>query len=278
MSDLLNPPAIVRTVEARVTDVQLVEEARAAREEAEAGETAVSPARWREADRYAELSRRGWGVRKIAEACDTNKDTVSVMVRMVSTYVDKDARPIFWTAYQATRADTKAVHVSQNTGEPEWYTPPDYLDAARAVLGAIDLDPASSEIAQRTVRAEKYFTKDDDGLQQHWQGRVWLNPPYNPKLVDRFVAKLCEHFGAGDVSAAVLLVNNATDTQWFHQAAAVCSALCLTLGRVKFLDDDGNPGAPLQGQALLYFGGEVEAFGTAFGRFGFWVPARRPKP
>jgi Protein of unknown function (DUF3102) len=47
-----------------------------------------------------------------------------------------------------------ACHVSANTGMPEWYTPPLYLDAARRVLGRIDLDPASSTVAQEAVRAK----------------------------------------------------------------------------------------------------------------------------
>jgi hypothetical protein len=58
-------------------------------------------------------------------------------------------------ALQASRQiwGNNNVRGTQGTGEFEWYTPERYLDLAREVLGTIDLDPASSEIAQETVRA-----------------------------------------------------------------------------------------------------------------------------
>lgn len=70
--------------------------------------------------------------------------------------------------------DKKQPHVSHNSGENEWYTPAEFIEAARRVMGEIDLDPASSDIAQETVKANKYYTIDDDGLEQEWSGRVWI--------------------------------------------------------------------------------------------------------
>jgi hypothetical protein len=169
----------------------------------------------------------------------------------------------------------KAVHVAQNTGHPEWYTPAAYVEAARRVLGDIDLDPASSPAAQRTVKATRYFTAKDDGLVRRWQGRVFLNPPYNAGLVDQFVTKLCDHHAAGDVPAAVLLVNNATETEWFQRAAAA-AAVCFPDGRIKFLDDAGNArGAPLQGQAIVYLGAAASEFLETFNAFGFCAVVKR---
>jgi ParB family chromosome partitioning protein len=165
------------------------------------------------------------------------------------------------------------AHVGHAAGQEEWYTPPELLDPAREVLGGFDLDPASSEKAQENVRAGHFFTKQDDGLTKPWAGRVWLNPPYAVDKVGRFVEKLCRHVRAGDVRGAILLVNNATETRWFSEASDVAAALCLPTGRVRFLDEAGNRGAPLQGQAVLYFGDNVPAFERAWAQFGpVWLP------
>lgn len=169
-------------------------------------------------------------------------------------------------AYEKAKA---ACHVSKNTGVPEWYTPEEYLDAAREVMEEIDLDPASSEIAQKRVKAKRFFTMTDDGLTKQWKGRIYLNPPYTSGLVDKFLSKLVSHLNAGEVSEAIVLVNNATDTGWMQDAAKAASVVCFPRGRIRFLDENGKPGAPLQGQAILYFGDEGERFADVFQTFGF---------
>jgi ParB family chromosome partitioning protein len=163
-------------------------------------------------------------------------------------------------------------HVSQNSGENEWYTPPDLIEAARRVLGAIDLDPATSLAANEVVKAGQIFTREENGLNEPWHGRVWMNPPYAQPTITQFCAKLALHLIDGDVSAAVVLVNNATETEWFQTLARVSIAVCFPRNRVQFWAPDKTTAAPLQGQAVLYAGPVRDRFCAEFQGFGeVWV-------
>lgn len=94
----------------------------------------------------------------------------------------------------------------------EYYTPVEVIEAARTVLGHIDLDPCSCEAANEVVRADAYFTRVDDGLRRDWRGRVWVNPPgcrggtknSQAQWWDRTV----RHFQSGAVQAGVFLAYN----------------------------------------------------------------------
>ncbi len=160
---------------------------------------------------------------------------------------------------------------ASGTGENEWHTPEKYLALARKVLGDIDLDPASTALAQKTVQAGQYFTKKDDGLKQEWHGRVWLNPPYAQPAIAQFVAKIVDEWNARHLTAAIMLTHNYTDTVWFHQAAASADAICFTRGRIGFIDPHGTIAAPTQGQAFFYFGQEFSRFVAEFAGVGFIV-------
>ncbi len=169
---------------------------------------------------------------------------------------------------EAVERRSETPHVAQNTGENEWYTPPDYLEAARVVMGSIDVDPASARKANERVGATVFYDAGQNGLLQAWHGNVWMNPPYAQPLISQFASALVEKFSAGEVDQACVLVNNATETAWCQRLLAAASALCFVRGRVRFLTPDDVPGAPLQGQLVLYLGGRPEAFNEHFMRFG----------
>ena len=159
------------------------------------------------------------------------------------------------------------VHVSQNSGENEWYTPPEIIESARAIMGKIDLDPATSESANEIIKAEQIFTEENDGLIQQWNGNVWMNPPYSQPLISEFSDKLISELP--NINQACILVNNATETNWLQNMMQKCDVICFLKGRIKFIDMNGNPsGAPLQGQVILYFGENIIKFNNEFNKHG----------
>ncbi len=159
---------------------------------------------------------------------------------------------------------------ASGTGEFEWYTPAEYVERVRQVLGSVDLDPATCAAAQKIVKAKRFFTKKEDGLKQEWPGRVWLNPPYAQPGIAHYVSKLCREYVAGRTAEAVLLTHNHTDTVWFHEIAKHAAAICFTRGRVKFYRGK-TIAAPTIGQAFSYFGDHVDKFAIAFADIGFIV-------
>jgi hypothetical protein len=165
--------------------------------------------------------------------------------------------------------DSVTVHVGQNTGEQEWYTPEPYILATKDVMGTIDVDPASTELANKIVKATKFYTKETDGLKQKWDGNVWMNPPYSQPDVTNFCNLFIEKFKSGEIKQGCVLVNNATETKFGQNLLKNCKAVCFIEGRIKFVDVDGKQtGMPLQGQMILYFGENDAVFGLNFSKFG----------
>ena len=160
-------------------------------------------------------------------------------------------------------------HLAQNTGEVEWYTPEWILDGARTLMGGIELDPASCESANRIVRADRIFTKEDSGLDRIWEARsLWMNPPFARGLIDRFVDRLVQSVAHGSVSQAVMLTHNNTDTEWFHVALQATSCFALLRGRVKYWSDRGESSAPLNGAVLYFYGISTHQVQSVFGEHG----------
>lgn len=160
---------------------------------------------------------------------------------------------------------------SDDAGD-SWGTPPEWIDLARRVMGDIDLDPASNNEAQRVVNAKRFFTKNTNGLEQKWSGRVWMNPPYSQPLVTQFAEKLVASIESGDVTQACVLVNNATDAKFLQLMLSRCSAALFPRGRIPFLIPGSGESltGTRQGQTFLYFGPNTKQFVEAAKPLG-WV-------
>lgn len=197
---------------------------------------------------------------KFEEAVAAAKEVAGEVTTAYLLKVEKMGAALGTDNEEAVRA-----HVANNSGNNEWYTPARHIELARQVMGGIDCDPATSEIANQTVKAKTFFTAADNGLTQTWGGRIWMNPPYAQPLINDFAEAVAVKFQSGEIDQACILVNNATETQWFQRMLSVASAVCFPKSRIKFLDPKGKPnGAPLQGQAIIYMGDNVKAFEAAF--------------
>ena len=150
-------------------------------------------------------------------------------------------------------------------GSDEWMTPPEIVEPARVVLGRIDLDPASSVLAQKVVKAEAFYTKETDGLCRVWHGNVFINPPYSRGLFDAFVGKLL----ANTLDSWLAVVNNVTETEAGQRLLDSAYLVCFPRGRIAFLGPDGQPaGNNRRGQMILYQGMQTSVFLREFSRLG----------
>jgi hypothetical protein len=83
-----------------------------------------------------------------------------------------------------------------------------------------------------------------------------------------FIKKLADETATGNVKQAIALTHNDTDTAWFHLALSASSAVCLTRGRISFLDPERQRESPTQGQVFFYFGNNPRSFLEVFRHFG----------
>jgi hypothetical protein len=137
-----------------------------------------------------------------------------------------------------------SVSALTNSGCVEWYTPPEVFEA----LGiSFELDPAAPPGGVPWVPARRWFSRDDDGLRQPWQGRVWLNPPYG-REIGPWLGRLAAH-GNG-----IALTFARTDTRWFHTASRSATAVCFIAGRLRFYSMDGVGQTAPAASVLLAYG------------------------
>ena len=101
-------------------------------------------------------------------------------------------------------------HLKNSTGNYEWFTPPHILQAVRYAFEGkqIGLDPCTTHEANRAlVLAGKYFTKEDNALEQPWlSDAAFINPPYRSADIKAFSQKLVHELKVGNLTGAYLAV------------------------------------------------------------------------
>ena len=191
---------------------------------------------------------------------------------MAAAFADQSAyrKTLRGDAYSAMWALRTAGRGTTGTGDDEWRTPEKYIKLARAVLGEIDLDPASSALAQEVAsRARQYFDKDQNGLRHPWLRRIFLNPPYSRSLIGKFVTKLLNEVRAGRVDCGDLVDPQLLGHAVVSKSGGQGRRHLFTTGRVRFKDVDGELARPTQGQCFHYYGDNRASFINTFAPIGF---------
>lgn len=86
-------------------------------------------------------------------------------------------RPVYARAACRKRAYRRRQKTRRSLSV-DWYTPPDVFAEGLKLTGvdAFDLDPCTSRLSPIWALVQHHFTVDDNGLEQYWDGRVWVNP------------------------------------------------------------------------------------------------------
>lgn len=180
-----------------------------------------------------------------------------------------DADPIDFESYIAEAKETgtpitasRVLAPLMSSNSAEWYTPPDIIERALAVLGGtIDLDPCAEPA--KSVPALRHYTAADDGLSKPWHGHVYMNPPYGNTIGD-WIAKLAaECAKPGHVTCAIALVPARTDTKWWRVLSS--HPVCFIEGRLRFSGHEN--GAPFP-SAVFGVGIAPAALQERFGDIG----------
>ena len=133
-----------------------------------------------------------------------------------------------------------SVHFSSKTDL--WATPQDFFDALNKEF-SFDVDVCATA---ENAKCQNYFTAQQDGLKQDWNGVCWMNPPYG-RVIGNWVKKAYESAQNGAI--VVCLLPARTDTKWWHDYC-MKGRVRFIRGRLKF---GGNKNAAPFPSALVIF-------------------------
>jgi site-specific DNA-methyltransferase (adenine-specific) len=136
------------------------------------------------------------------------------------------------------------VHFSSAT--EMWATPQEFFDKYNELYN-FETDVCASP---ENAKCEKYFTEEDNGLEQEWVGNCWMNPPYG-RTIKSWMKKAYESSLNG--ATVVCLVPSRTDTVWWHDYA-VKGDIEFIKGRLKFGGHKNS--APFPSAVVVFKGGK----------------------
>lgn len=124
-----------------------------------------------------------------------------------------------------------------------WETPMDLFDKLNEEFN-FNIDVCATP---ENAKCEIFYTKEEDGLKQPWEGVVWCNPPYGRQIGNWVKRGFIAHKAGNTV---VMLLPARTDTKWFHDYILGKSEIRFIKGRLKF-GNAKNP-APFPSMVVIF--------------------------
>lgn len=138
------------------------------------------------------------------------------------------------------------VHYSSE--KQTWETPQNFFDKLNDKFG-FTLDSCAED---ETAKVDRYYTIEQDALQQDWDGVVWCNPPYGREQI-KFINKALNE-SVKNNSTVVLLIPARPDTKvWQDVIFPNANVICFVRGRLRFGNATENAPFPC---AVIVFGGD----------------------
>ena len=120
----------------------------------------------------------------------------------------------------------------------EWATPRDFYERLDNTFGPFNLDPASNcgghgegEVANYVCEPYYCLGCGQDGLEEPWFGKVYVNPPFDRSL-PLWVAKAEKEAMAGEAKLVAMLLPVRTGRKWWQFMRP--DSIIYLPGRLKF--------------------------------------------
>ena len=162
------------------------------------------------------------------------------------------------------------IQLSSRTDQ--WGTPKSIIDRVYCTFGSsIDLDPASSELANETIKAKRILTEEDNGLEYEWfekeeRGSVFLNPP-SGKIngegkTKLFWKKLVQNYEDGFLTQAIFLGFSLEQLSILQDCPydPLDFSICIPRKRIKFVNliNPEHKDRPTHSNFICYLNGSVD--------------------
>jgi len=110
----------------------------------------------------------------------------------------------------------------------EWETPQSLFDELNAEFG-FTLDVCATP---ENAKCSAFYTLEQNGLIQRWEGVCWCNPPYG-REISQWVQRAVTAMMNGEATTVMLLPSR-TDTKWWHDYVEKFAEVRFIRGRLKF--------------------------------------------